>query len=65
MNGTTPSDPLAATIRQARALRAAVDRPNLYIKIPATREGLAAITTVIGEGDTQSLRNVTSQEQRP
>ncbi len=39
-----------ATVRQARALWAAVDRPNLYIKIPATREGLAAITTVIGEG---------------
>jgi transaldolase len=40
----------AATVRQARALWAAIDQPNLYIKIPATREGLAAITTVIGEG---------------
>ena len=39
-----------ATVIQARALWAAVDRPNLFIKIPATREGLTAITTVIGEG---------------
>jgi len=28
----------------------AVDRPNLFIKIPATREGLTAITAVIGDG---------------
>jgi transaldolase len=39
-----------ATVVQARALWAAVERPNLFIKIPATREGLAAITTVIGDG---------------
>lgn len=29
---------------------AAVDRPNLFVKIPATREGLSAIATVISEG---------------
>jgi len=40
----------AGTITSARALWAAVDRPNLYIKIPATVEGLEAITTVLGEG---------------
>ncbi|MET0133548.1 MAG: transaldolase [Kibdelosporangium sp.] len=40
----------AATVDQARALWKAVDQPNLFIKIPATRAGLAAITTVIGEG---------------
>jgi transaldolase len=39
-----------ATVQQARALWSAVDRPNLYIKIPATREGLTAIATVVGEG---------------
>ena len=38
------------TVAEARALWWAVDRPNLYIKIPATVEGLPAITTVIGEG---------------
>jgi len=37
-------------VTQARALWQAVAEPNLFIKIPATREGLAAITTVIAEG---------------
>jgi transaldolase len=40
----------AATTEMARLLWAKVDRDNLYIKIPATREGLAAITEVIGRG---------------
>ncbi|WP_432536899.1 transaldolase [Kineococcus arenarius] len=40
----------AATEASARKLWAAVDRPNLYIKIPATVEGLGAITTAISEG---------------
>jgi transaldolase len=39
-----------ATIEQAQALWTAVREPNLFIKIPATREGLAAISTVTGEG---------------
>ncbi|GAB7189677.1 transaldolase [Kineococcus sp. NUM-3379] len=38
------------TIASARALWAAVDRPNLYIKIPATVEGLPAISQVLSEG---------------
>ena len=38
------------TIAEARALWWLVDRPNLFIKIPATREGLPAITTAISEG---------------
>jgi len=40
----------AATIAEARALWWAVDRPNLYIKIPATQAGLPAITAVLAEG---------------
>jgi transaldolase len=40
----------AATIAEARALWWAVDRPNLFIKIPATLEGLPAITLAISEG---------------
>ena len=40
----------AATVEQARALWRAVGRPNLLVKIPATPQGLEAITTVIGEG---------------
>jgi transaldolase len=39
-----------ATIDMAARLRKAVDRENLYIKIPATTEALTAITQVIGEG---------------
>ena len=39
-----------ATIEAARRLWAAVDRPNLMVKIPATREGIPAIATAIGEG---------------
>jgi transaldolase len=39
-----------ATAKLARLLWAKVDRDNLYIKIPATQEGLAAITEVIGRG---------------
>ena len=38
------------TIAEARALWWLVDRPNLFIKIPATREGLPAITACLSEG---------------
>jgi transaldolase len=40
----------AATIDQAKQLWAKVDQPNAMIKIPATVEGLEAITAVIGAG---------------
>ncbi|MFF4703301.1 transaldolase [Streptomyces sp. NPDC001297] len=39
-----------ATAAQARRLWTAVGRPNLFIKIPATRKGLKAITSVVAEG---------------
>ncbi len=39
-----------ATIETARYLWRKVDRPNLLIKIPATTEGLPAITETLGEG---------------
>ncbi|WFE66902.1 transaldolase [Micromonospora sp. WMMD714] len=38
------------TVAEAKALWWLVDRPNLYIKIPATEEGLAAITATLAEG---------------
>src|SRR6478752_763343 len=38
------------TIDSAKALWAAVDRPNVLIKIPATLEGLPAITAAIAQG---------------
>ncbi len=40
----------AATVVEARRLWAAVDRPNLMIKVPGTEPGVAAIRTLIGEG---------------
>jgi transaldolase len=39
-----------ATIASAQRLWQAVDRPNAYIKIPATEEGLPAITATIAQG---------------
>src|SRR5579884_1955445 len=38
------------TIKEARRLWQAVNRPNLMVKIPATREGIPAIFTCISEG---------------
>jgi transaldolase len=38
------------TLAAAKMLWAEVDRPNLFIKIPATSEGLPAITAALGEG---------------
>lgn len=40
----------AGTIAEARSLHAAIDRPNLMVKVPATREGLEAIKTLIADG---------------
>jgi transaldolase len=39
-----------ATVAEAKRLHAMVERPNLFIKIPATREGLAAIEETIAAG---------------
>ncbi|MGW0217175.1 transaldolase [Micromonospora chokoriensis] len=38
------------TVAEAKALWWLVDRPNLFIKIPATEEGLSAITDTLAEG---------------
>ena len=40
----------ARTVEQVKELHGAVDRPNVYIKIPATVEGLPAIAQVLAEG---------------
>ena len=39
-----------ATVEMARQLWTTVDRPNLFIKIPATVEGLPAISKVLADG---------------
>ncbi|NIS81211.1 MAG: bifunctional transaldolase/phosoglucose isomerase [Anaerolineales bacterium] len=38
------------TVEEARRLFDTLDRPNVMIKVPATRAGLPAIETLIGEG---------------
>lgn len=38
------------TVREARRLYAALDRPNVLIKVPGTDEGIPAIETLIAEG---------------
>jgi transaldolase len=52
----------AATIAEARALWWMVDRPNLFIKIPATIEGLPAITQAISEGISVNVTLIFSLE---
>jgi len=44
------SDNTAATVAEARALWWLVDRPNAFIKIPATKEGVPAIAQCLSEG---------------
>jgi transaldolase len=40
----------AGTLKEARLLWAALNRPNVFIKVPATAEGLPAIQQLISEG---------------
>lgn len=51
-----------ATAGEARRLWARVDRPNLMIKIPATREGLPAITASIAAGINVNVTLIFSQQ---
>jgi transaldolase len=52
----------AATIAEARQLAWLVDRPNVMIKIPATKAGLPAITEVIGLGISVNVTLIFSLE---
>jgi transaldolase len=52
----------AKTIAEARDLWWMVDRPNLFIKIPATREGLPAITQATAEGISVNVTLIFSLE---
>jgi transaldolase len=52
----------AATIAEAGALWWMVDRPNMYIKIPATVEGLPAITAALAEGISVNVTLIFSLE---
>ena len=52
----------AKTVAEARALWWLVDRPNLFIKIPATRAGLPAITQCLSEGISVNVTLIFSLE---
>ncbi|MFF9092269.1 transaldolase [Streptomyces sp. NPDC014802] len=52
----------AATIAEAKQLAWLVDRPNVMIKIPATKAGLPAITEVIAEGISVNVTLIFSLE---
>ena len=52
----------AGTIAQAHELWATVDRPNVFIKIPATVEGLPAITAVLADGISVNVTLIFSLE---
>jgi transaldolase len=52
----------ARTVAEAKALWWLVDRPNLYIKIPATLPGLPAITQVLAEGISVNVTLIFSLE---
>ena len=52
----------AKTIAEARALWWMVDRPNLFIKIPATVAGLPAITACLAEGISVNVTLIFSLE---
>ncbi len=51
-----------ATIEMAERLWATVDRPNLFIKIPATEEGLPAIAAAIARGISVNVTLIFSLE---
>lgn len=52
----------AGTLAEARSLHERIDRPNVMIKIPATREGLGAIRSMIAEGRSVNVTLIFSVE---
>ena len=51
-----------ATIAEAARLHALIDRPNLLVKIPATKPGLAAIEDMIAKGKSINVTLIFSLE---
>jgi transaldolase len=52
----------AGTIHAARELHTSIDEPNLYVKIPATAEGVPAIQAMIAEGRSINVTLIFSLE---
>ena len=51
------------TVGEGKRLWAAVDRPNLMLKVPATREGFPAVEELLGEGINVNVTLIFSLEQ--
>jgi transaldolase len=51
-----------ATVEEAQRLHELIDRPNLFVKIPATREGLPAIEEMIARGRSINVTLIFSLE---
>ena len=51
-----------ATIKAARWLHGRINQPNLYVKIPATREGIPAIQKMFSEGRNINITLIFSLE---
>src|SRR5437868_1356518 len=56
------ADDTSSTVAEAKRLWAALDRPNVMIKIPATEAGLPAITEVIAGGINVNVTLIFSEE---
>jgi len=53
----------AATVDEARRLFAAIDRPNVMIKVPGTRPGMEAVSDLIASGVNINVTLIFSLEQ--
>jgi transaldolase len=56
------ADDTEATVSQAAELWKIIDRPNLFIKIPATTAGMRAITATVAEGISVNVTLIFSVE---
>ncbi len=56
------ADDTDATVAEARRLHDWIDRPNLYVKIPATKAGLPAIEEMIASGKSINVTLIFSLE---
>jgi transaldolase len=61
VNPSTAHD-TAATVREGQQLHAAIGRPNLMIKVPATTAGLQAVTQLIGQGISVNVTLIFSRQ---
>ena len=64
---TVPIDPRLArdterTLRAVRSMRALVDRPNVLVAIPATKQGIYAILAAVAEGISVTATTVFSRD---